>query len=548
MYIKKVRIQNFKRFSGWFELDLMERINILVGCNEVGKSTIIEAINLALTGFYHGRYIRNNLSQHLFNASVVGKYIKSIKDGSPIEPPSIIIELLFDNYPEMVGNHNSGKIEGSGLYFKICFDEKYKSEYDTLIKSKKIYALPIEYYHVVWRSFHREDITSRSIKFKSSLIDTAAINQTAADMYVSYIIRNKLSEVDRIKILQSYRKAQQDFITNEPFIDINKKLSEMANFSEQKISLSVDLSSCNVWEDSLTAYMDEIPFHHIGKGTQCIIKTKLALAKKESDDDGVVLIEEPENHLSFGNLNKLISFIKGHIQNKQILISTHSSFVLNKLGLNSLILLSQNKSTKLSELSHDTHIYFEKLAGYDTLRMLLCKRLILVEGDSDELVVQRAYKDTHGSLPIEDSIDILCVRGLAFLRFLEIAKLLNLNVSVVTDNDGNINKLKEKYKKYLSPESNSNIKICYDQTIDSAETFGCSSSELPENFNYNTLEPKLLKENNLECFNKIFETTCDTTSQMLSYMYKNKGIVALKIFNSSEQIAYPEYIKNAINE
>ena len=36
--------KNFKRFSDWFELELTPNVNIIVGVNEIGKSTIIEAI------------------------------------------------------------------------------------------------------------------------------------------------------------------------------------------------------------------------------------------------------------------------------------------------------------------------------------------------------------------------------------------------------------------------------------------------------------------------------------------------------------------------
>jgi predicted ATP-dependent endonuclease of OLD family len=32
-----------------------------------------------------------------------------------------------------------------------------------------------------------------------------------------------------------------------------------------------------------------------------------------------------------------------------------------------------------------------KLPGYDTLRLILCNKAILVEGPSDELIVQKAY-------------------------------------------------------------------------------------------------------------------------------------------------------------
>ena len=44
MAIRKVKIQNFKCFYGEFVIDLNSGLNILVGNNETGKSTILEAI------------------------------------------------------------------------------------------------------------------------------------------------------------------------------------------------------------------------------------------------------------------------------------------------------------------------------------------------------------------------------------------------------------------------------------------------------------------------------------------------------------------------
>ncbi|MBO5627795.1 MAG: AAA family ATPase [Aeriscardovia sp.] len=34
MYITKIRVKNFKRFSDWFELELTPNVNIIVGVNE----------------------------------------------------------------------------------------------------------------------------------------------------------------------------------------------------------------------------------------------------------------------------------------------------------------------------------------------------------------------------------------------------------------------------------------------------------------------------------------------------------------------------------
>ena len=52
MAIDRIKICNFKTYKETFELKLNKGLNILVGNNETGKSTILEAIHLALTGMY----------------------------------------------------------------------------------------------------------------------------------------------------------------------------------------------------------------------------------------------------------------------------------------------------------------------------------------------------------------------------------------------------------------------------------------------------------------------------------------------------------------
>ena len=48
-----------------------------------------------LTGTYHGKSIRNELSQYLFNKDVVDNYIKEVNSGKIIASPEIIIEAYF---------------------------------------------------------------------------------------------------------------------------------------------------------------------------------------------------------------------------------------------------------------------------------------------------------------------------------------------------------------------------------------------------------------------------------------------------------------------
>ena len=65
-------------------------------------------------------------------------------------------------------------------------------------------------------------------------------------------------------------------------------------------------------------------------------------------------------------------------------------------------------------------------------------------------------------------------------------------------------------------------------------------------YNYNTLEPKLLKANGLDKLNRIFGTAYTDEDDLRKFMKHNKTECGLKIFESSEQIEIPEYILEAI--
>ena len=67
-----------------------------------------------------------------------------------------------------------------------------------------------------------------------------------------------------------------------------------------------------------------------------------------------------------------------------------------------------------------------------------------------------------------------------------------------------------------------------------------------KDFNYNTLEPKILKENGLEVMNNIFGTKYDTDDEMHKYMHAHKTDCAIAIFESATKIKYPEYIMRAL--
>ena len=78
MYIKRVKIVGYKKFKK-LDIALKPDTNIIVGDNETGKSTILEAIDICLSGLINHRYISNEISQVLFNKENIDDYKDSCK-------------------------------------------------------------------------------------------------------------------------------------------------------------------------------------------------------------------------------------------------------------------------------------------------------------------------------------------------------------------------------------------------------------------------------------------------------------------------------------
>jgi predicted ATP-dependent endonuclease of OLD family len=291
--------------------------------------------------------------------------------------------------------------------------------------------------------------------------------------------------------------------------------------------MEINASQANQWESALAPHLDSLPLHLAGSGEQSKLKILLALARKVADAH-LILIEEPENHLSFSSLNQLIEKIGSKCAERQVVISTHSSYVINKLGLDRLMLLSGNEVTRTTDLPAATLNYFKKLSGYDTLRLVLAKAVILVEGPSDELIIQRAYRDKHGKLPIENGVDVINVRGLSAKRFLDLAVPLARRVAVVNDNDGDFDEnITAKYADY------------------SAHTF--VTIHASDDNEHKTLEPQLVASAGLKTVNTVLGKSFVTDEEASSYMVQNKTDSALAFFETAQSVIWPKYIQDAIN-
>jgi putative ATP-dependent endonuclease of OLD family len=529
LYISRVIIRNYRCLQE-ADVTLNPDLNIIVGNNECGKSTLLEAIHLALSGQLNGRLIQTELHPHLFNARTVADYIAALAAKKAAAPPAILIELYFPDDPSLAklkGINNSLSQDVPGVALSIEFNQEYADEFTAYVADPSVMrTLPIEYYLVRWRGFDDNEITSRSIPIKPAFIDASTIrNNAAASRYVVDIMRDSLTKGQKVDLALSYRMMKDAFLDDAKVKGVNAALAaKKGDISDKALSVSLDTSSRSTWEAGVMPHLDEIPLTLVGKGEQNSIKIKLAM--ESNADSHLILIEEAENHLSFTNLNTLISHIAERRGSRQLVITTHSSFVLNKLGVESVVLFHRGHSFRLNALPSGTQDYFMRLPGHDTLRLILARRSILVEGPSDELIVQAAFRKKHGKMPLEAGVDVISVNSLAFKRFLEIAVRLDHTVAVVTDNDGSVAALAAKYAAYLGLPK---ISIFFDK--DEA---------------YQTLEPQLLKTNGRPVVEKVLGKSFADDATLLAYMKDNKADTALKFFMTTEPWAAPGYILDAV--
>lgn len=530
--LSKIEIQNYRCYRR-FSLGFNEGANLLVGDNDAGKSTLLEAIVLALTGRAGGRSLATDLAPYYFNASAVTEYFAAHASGEATAPPEVIIDLFLsktDETAKLVGQNNCLGEDSAGIRFRIHPDPDFSAEFKTFLAAGGDHSvLPVEYYTVEWRGFDGNPINPRKVPATVSLIDASAIRlQAGVDYYLQQIISSTLDRAERVELSRQYRSLREQFASNESVTTINDKLSEShGDVSDKDLTLSIDLTSRFTWESTLVPHLDELPLQFIGRGEQNTLKVLLALSRKV-DNTHVILLEEPENHLSFASLNVLIEKIEAKCGEKQVFISTHSSFVLNKLGLSNLILMSGSGHLRITDLSPSSEDYFKKLPGYDTLRLVLARKVALVEGPSDELVFQRAYLDRHGHLPIRDGIDVISVRGLSFKRFLDLAVPLGRKAVVVRDNDGKDPALVEAGYADYTKHPFISVHVGDDPTV-------------------KTLEPQLVASNDVAALNAALGTSFTTVDALVDYMQSDKTSWAIAMFEAAAPLNMPSYISEALD-
>lgn len=285
-----------------------------------------------------------------------------------------------------------------------------------------------------------------------------------------YRVLNRNYEADFVDIQTILASLNKEILKNQKLTEIKESLAEyldkisLSN-PREKNSINFNFVSPQVTEivKKLSLVYGENPIsierNGLGKNNLLFISLILSHLASQYEDKSelafrVIGIEEPEAHLhphlqthlakNLGNINK--NEKTEEKKDTQIIITSHSTNITTSIDLNSLVVLYKDNgemkyhyildgfSNKAADKRHVT--YLKKYLDVTNSAMFYARRLILVEGISEQILIpyffEMSYKQTLESI----GATVVNVNGVAFKHFLEIIKNgYFIKCGVLTDSD-----------------------------------------------------------------------------------------------------------------
>lgn len=486
MKISRVQIENYRNLR---HVDVeLDSIVTVVGENNCGKTNFLRALSIPLVSDEDTGSKR--LSWYDINDEAKKEYYdylnanrETIVDGSVdindfiTKVPFVTVVLYFS--PEENEHYNVKDIlvdvaEWQGA-IRYCFSVKKKDEFYERVRSILIRGsenvqmslLPVELYEytittpgkdvkisydtiscfrAVGLPAERDSFSSSADKIGSKALTSLMQKRMKSDAQVEiekayrgfFETVKKAGKLDEILNWQDYNDVPrlQDFF---------KRISVLPNMPQ----MSSILGSVRLGYDDESMFMQGLGHRNI------VLLTVLAnyyISHERDISYRLLTIEEPEAHLCINNqllIINLLNILKDKNKYTQIVYSTHSTEFVNKMGLDKVIVFHHGAAFSLQkELEKDELDYLSANPNTDLLTLLYSKRLILVEGFTEELLI-KAYLQSNKALT---DIKVLSFHK-GFKRIIEIWKKINEGtdnkLGIVRDNDDEP-KAKEKHERLQS--------------------------------------------------------------------------------------------------
>jgi len=477
MYIYKLIIHNYRNFLST-ELEL-KPFTLVIGENNIGKTNLLNAIGLIFSQeitIFKKRFLEIDD----FNYEVIESFKKKVADKSisnlnEIELPSVKIEAflkdLTDEQAAIVADWciNRELTEAKIVYEfspQVSFkkDEWIQKQRERTNLDWQTVDFPIDAYE--YTIYGGDDTSNRcdmyflrmlKMEFLDALRDAKKELVANSDSRLLYKILNRkeLSNYDKIKqILGNLTKELK--VDNQNLKDIRRDVNELLD----KVSLAdshtineidFDFTSPETSEIlkklSLTYGSNPISVERNGLGrnnllyislllSQIIEEEKIKAEQKIRDFTAfrLIAIEEPEAHLHPNLQNHLAENIEEIGKDKkhlQLILTSHSPHITSKLSLaNTLVLFREGNFIKShyilngldTEQDKECINYLAKYLDATKSTMFFSRKLILVEGIAEQLLIPKFFEKVTGRTLEKENCTVVNVNGIAFEHFLKVIK------------------------------------------------------------------------------------------------------------------------------
>lgn len=502
MYIYILKIQNYRNFSS-LELEL-KPFTLIIGENNIGKTNLLNAIGLIFSQeitIFKKRFLEiDDLNYDIVKSFKEKVANTSISNPNEIELPIVKIEVFIKDFTD-----EQAAIVADWCINRELTEAKIVYEFSPQVSFRKSEWIqkqrertnldwqsvdfPIDAYE--YTIYGGDDTSNRcdmyflrmlKMEFLDALRDAKKELVANSDSRLLYKILNRkeLSNYDKIKdILGNLTKELKEDNQNLKDIkeDVNKLLDKVSLADANTLNeIDFDFTSPETSEIlkklSLTYGSNPISVERNGLGRNNLLYISLLLSQIIEEEEmkaeqkirdftafRFIAIEEPEAHLHPNLQNHLaenIEEIGSGKKHLQLILTSHSSHITSKLSLaNTLVLFKEGNNIKShyilngldKEEDNESINYLAKYLDATKSTMFFSRKLILVEGIAEQLLMPKFFEKVTGKTLEKENCTVINVNGVAFEHFLKVIKNgFFVKCVVFTDSDA------DKQTKNRAPE------------------------------------------------------------------------------------------------
>ena len=431
--IDRIRIRGFRSIQA-LQMPL-GRSSVLLGTNNCGKSTVLKALELALSD-------EISVVKEDFHVNEAGKFGDELWVDVrfvPLNEQSKRLSMFQDEWQK----------EFSGMIRRDHYRREYMAfrTYFRRYGDGKIEKVRYEITH--WDAGKVGDVIA-------SLPSSLQFVSIDAEENLREDLQNDKSFVSlMVKRLGSVLKSHPDY-AHQPIEDLRTLLDSLCQTLEgpgAQLPEDVALTADNIEEFFSLVKSDSeklIPFSALqGKGSQksvAILSIVLLidlLAKQSAVQHEplfmLIAAEEPEIHLHPNAQRTLMAQIKA--LSHQCVVSTHSPYVASvsePYEFRSMLRVGENIQVRWLPQNIDPleNRAIKRLILRFRGETLFARGLIFVEGVTEEQLIRGMFQAYFGDDPCAYGISIIGVDGKSYAPFLMLALSLRKPFCVISDNDG----------------------------------------------------------------------------------------------------------------